>query len=293
MTSTTDTTGHPDVAELSDLTEGLLPPSRSEDVQRHLDACEPCADVHASLEEIRGLLGGVPAPAQMPEDIARRIDAALAAEARLTPTAPETPVSRETSTRVDRPAGRPYATTGPGRKGRTSRGRRRTVALGAALTAAVLGAGALFLQSLDHGRSAATAQGRQTAAADTLSENRLKGEVTDLLSAEHRPRRGSDSQKPSIGVESEPNTPESTASVNTLIQPSVSVPNCVRQGISSQGVVLGAKKGTYGGKDAYLVVLPEGSDTTRVTAYVVDTTCVGRKAASPGKVLLKRSFARP
>ena len=55
MTSTTDTAGHPDVAEISDLTEGLLTTARTADVRRHLDECELCADVHASLEEIRGL----------------------------------------------------------------------------------------------------------------------------------------------------------------------------------------------------------------------------------------------
>lgn len=54
MTSTTDMAGHPDVAEISDLTEGLLAPSRTADVRQHLDECELCADVFASLEEIRG-----------------------------------------------------------------------------------------------------------------------------------------------------------------------------------------------------------------------------------------------
>ena len=89
MTST-DTAGHPDVAEISDLTEGLLPPSRTTDVRRHLDECELCADVHASLEEIRGLLGTMPGPPRMPDDVASRIDAALAAEALLNATAPDT-----------------------------------------------------------------------------------------------------------------------------------------------------------------------------------------------------------
>ena len=89
MTSTTDTAGHPDVAEISDLTEGLLPASRTADVRRHLDECELCADVLASLEEIRGLLGTLPGPPQMPADVAGRIDAALAAEALLQATAPE------------------------------------------------------------------------------------------------------------------------------------------------------------------------------------------------------------
>ncbi|CAM5736572.1 Zf-HC2 domain-containing protein OS=Streptomyces alboniger OX=132473 GN=CP975_17640 PE=4 SV=1 [Streptomyces alboniger] len=69
MTSTTETAGHPDVAEISDLTEGMLEPSRTAEVRRHLDECELCADVHASLEEIRGLLGTLPGPPRMPADV--------------------------------------------------------------------------------------------------------------------------------------------------------------------------------------------------------------------------------
>ncbi|MFF1359041.1 anti-sigma factor family protein [Streptomyces sp. NPDC058297] len=88
MTSTTDTAEHPEVAEISELTEGLLSPSRTEEVREHLSGCELCADVYASLEEIRGTLGTLPGPPHMPADIAGRIDAALAAEALLDTEAP-------------------------------------------------------------------------------------------------------------------------------------------------------------------------------------------------------------
>lgn len=90
MTSTTDKAEHPDVTEISDLTEGLLPADRRDDIREHLEECGLCADVHASLEEIRGLLGTVPGPPRMPADVAGRIDAALAAEALLHATAPAT-----------------------------------------------------------------------------------------------------------------------------------------------------------------------------------------------------------
>ncbi|QDQ12555.1 anti-sigma factor family protein [Streptomyces spectabilis] len=89
MTTTTDSTGHPDVSEISDLTEGLLSPSRTLDVRRHLDDCALCTDVYDSLEEIRGMLGTLPGPSRMPADVAERIDAALAAEALLDSTATE------------------------------------------------------------------------------------------------------------------------------------------------------------------------------------------------------------
>ncbi|MEU3981553.1 hypothetical protein AB0F77_15835 [Streptomyces sp. NPDC026672] len=312
MTSTTDMTGHPDVAEISDLAEGILPPARTTEVRAHLDDCALCADVYTSLEEIRGLLGSLPGPPRMPDDVAGRIDAALAAEALLSASAPETAdtsalvsvspalsdedteahVSRETSAPTDRPAGRPQAATGPGRKDRRPGRRRRTVVLGAVLTAAVLGAGSFFLQSLGDDTSHPTAQGTPTSASGTFSGSPLKSEVTGLLSTRQHSQRGSDSGRPRTDIESESTGPQTSEGANTLMEPSVTVPECVRQGINREGDVLGAKKGTYNGKDAYLVVLPDASDSTRVTAYVVDMACVGREPMLPGKVLLSQSFAR-
>jgi hypothetical protein len=55
---------------------------------------------------------------------------------------------------------------------------------------------------------------------------------------------------------------------------------------------LAAKTGTYGGKSAYLVVLPDPGDSARVTAYVVDAACTGQQPATVGRILLKQSFAR-
>lgn len=290
MTSTTDTAGHPDVAEISDLTEGLLPPDRSTDVRRHLDACEACADVFASLEEIRGLLGSVPAPEPMPADVAHRIDAALAAEAHREDSGGH--VSRETSLPSDRPAGRPQAATGPGRKGSERGRRRRRVALGAVLTAAVLGTGSLLLQSFG-GASGTSTHTKPALSAGPFSGTSVHSQVKDLLATKKGIQRDPDGQRPRAGVKSEENTPGSTQSANTLIQTLPPVPDCVRKAITTTGDVLGAKPGTYAGRSAYLVVLPDTDDSTRVTAYVVEATCVGRQSSAVGKVLLKQSFARP
>ncbi|WP_234543169.1 anti-sigma factor family protein [Streptomyces shenzhenensis] len=297
MTSTTDTTGHPDVAEISDLTEGLLPPARTAEVRRHLEECELCADVHASLEEIRGLLGTLPGPPRMPADVAGRIDAALAAEALLNATAPVAHVSRETSPREmsspgDRPAGRPSSSAGPGRRerGRDRGRRRRTVVLSAVFTTAVLGVGSFFLQSLG-GNGATTAQGNPTNPAGTFSTSTLPGQVKDLLGTKTTPRRGS--QKPFTVESQATGQPGSSQSPKILIQPSVRVPACVRQGISQPGDALGAKQGTYEGKNAYLVVLADTSDASRVKAYIVDASCLDKASASPGKILLTESLPRP
>ncbi|MFI6373967.1 anti-sigma factor family protein [Streptomyces sp. NPDC050546] len=305
MTSTTDMAGHPDVAEISDLSEGILPPSRSTDVRRHLDECELCADVYASLEEIRGLLGTLPGPPRMPADVAGRIDAALAAEALLNATEPEaaeepTPVSasrsgseddsgahvsRETSTPADRPAGRPRSsTTGPGRKGRTRNGRRRIAVLGTVFTVAALGLGSVLLSSLgDNKPPHDTAGDRQTTAADTFSEGKLQKQVTDLL-AETQSEEGGSSRTP-LGAATAPgsNHPK------VLREPTV--PGCVRDGIGRKDAALAVENGRYQGKKAMLVLLPDATDATRVTAYVVDATCVDHQASTAGgKVLLERSY---
>jgi hypothetical protein len=94
VTSTAGTDEHPEVSEISALAEGILPPERSADLRGHLAVCVLCADVRDSLTEIRGLLGTLPGPLRMPEDVANRIDAALAAEALINATIP-TPTASE------------------------------------------------------------------------------------------------------------------------------------------------------------------------------------------------------
>jgi anti-sigma factor RsiW len=313
VTSTTDTAGHPDVAEISDLAEGILPPSRTADVRRHLDECELCADVYASLEEIRGLLGTLPGPPRMPGDVAGRIDAALAAEALLTSRAPEstdgpalvgasrsladgdsgaadgdgtTHVSRETTTPADRPAGRAHSsTTGPGRKGRKRVGRRRMAVLGAVFTAAALGFGSVLVSSLNDGNPGDTARGQQSAAADTFAKEKLEKQVTDLL-AQNGPAESGSRPPHSFGTE----TDSGGYSPRALQQPTV--PDCVREGIGRSDEALATEKGIYKGTQALLVVMPDASDATRVDAYIVDATCVARPSSGTAKVLLKQSYER-
>jgi hypothetical protein len=70
VTSTADQNAHPEVTEISDLTEGLLNPERGAAVRAHIAGCSLCADVQGSLEEIRNLLGTLPGPQRMPADIA-------------------------------------------------------------------------------------------------------------------------------------------------------------------------------------------------------------------------------
>ncbi|WP_217163589.1 hypothetical protein [Streptomyces sp. AC512_CC834] len=296
--------GHPDVAEISDLAEGLLPTARTTDVRRHLEGCGLCADVYASLEEIQGLLGTLPAPTRMPEDVAARIDAALAAEAvpgvAVPGAAPEPEsteaasgndgarVSRETSTSADRPAGhaRP-SSTGPGRKDRRRGGGRRIAVLGAVAAAAAIGLGSVIVSSLTGGSpSDDTAHEQQTALADTFSEGKLQDTVTGLIAD------GSDQSGPrtprSFGMESE--NGNETAENHVFKQPTV--PECIQKGIGRDDAVIATEPGIYKGREALLVVLPDASNDTRVTAYIVESTCVDQPAVGKAKILLKHSYAR-
>ncbi|GHF04546.1 hypothetical protein E5082_12700 [Streptomyces griseoluteus] len=294
MTSSTDTTGHPDVAEISDLTEGLLPPSRSAELRHHLEGCEACTEVHTALTEIQGLLRDVPDVPPMPTDIADRIDAALAAEAagqteQADSVGPGRHVSRETPIPPARPGKLPRAATGPGRKER-SRSRRRTAALGAVLTAAVLGAGSLLMQSVSNNASDKAARSTAASAVGTFSGASVKSQVSDLLTAREGLQRGS--QHPQQDTEPDLTPSGPTQSANTLIQTAAPVPDCVRRALHSGETVLGAKSGTYADKSAYLVVVPDKADSKRVTAYVVDASCASKRTAAAGSVLLKQSLVR-
>jgi anti-sigma factor RsiW len=306
VTSTTDAAGHPEVEELSDLTEGILPPTRTANVRQHLDDCALCADVYSSLEEIRGLLGTLPGPTHMPADVASRIDAALAAEALLNATVPGpgvaasrsvsgsdedegTHVSRETWTSepADRPTGHPRATVGPGRTRRSHRARRRTFVLGGVFTAAALGLGTLLVQSLGGDNSGETpGAAAQTDAAHTFSAGKLENHVSVLLSQQKSKSNGGrgGSGKPELGAGS--------VGPNVFDGPAVSVPKCIEKGIGSDEAALASEQGVYKGTNVYLVVLANTSDNTKVTAYIVDAACTKQASASSGEVLLTHSYPR-
>ncbi|MEV7678973.1 hypothetical protein AB0O64_10525 [Streptomyces sp. NPDC088341] len=331
MTSTTDMAQHPDVSEISDLTEGLLPPSRAAAIRDHLDGCALCADVHDSLEEIRGLLGTLPGPPRMPTDVAERIDAALAAEALLSATAPDeaahaSHVSRETSrpsvahaapdapstsdasstsveisapdapqaeaVRADRPAGRPRAATGPGRTAPTRR-RRRTVVLGAVFGTAAVGVSVLLLQSLNSGIDSVDKQ-TSSGISSTKSDDREFTEERLQNSVDTLLASGSaaDPGKRRPETQQDGSPTGRSASNFPLLQPTPEVPSCVQQGIGRTEPVLAAQEGSYQGSPAYLVVLSHSTDISQIQAYVVDATCVDNPSSVKGKVLLTHAYPR-
>ncbi|MGW3396629.1 hypothetical protein [Streptomyces hydrogenans] len=304
-TDKADTAQHPDVSEISDLTEGLLSPSRSATVRRHLDGCTLCADVRSSLEEIRGLLGTLPGPPRMPAEIAGRIDAALAAEALLDATAPEStrPVSRETTAPADavsretaspaaatRPSSArppaPRAATGPGR-GRTRHRRRIAVLSGIAgsLVAAVC-AYSLYALSQNGADTHGVASDTSAAAPlSTFSGEAVEDRVESLLGGGDPAVRAPKADRPeSLAAQESGNV--GTAQRNS----DGTLPPCVLAGTGRQDTVLASERGEYEGTSAYLLVLPDRADGDRVQAYVVDADCTGN---TPGKLLRTASYPKP
>ncbi|WP_369778259.1 anti-sigma factor [Streptomyces sp. R33] len=314
MTPATGTIRHPDVSEISDLTEGLLSPVRTAEVRRHLGDCPLCADVHASLEEIRALLGTLPGPPRMPSDIAGRIDAALAAEALLDSTTPRagaaqasepgTPhdVSRETSPAAPagpgtrRPAGHPAGATGPGRR----RARRR-IAVIAGLAGAAACALGIFLAGnlLGTGSpdTAARKSGTSTAAEaptdGTYTAQGLQGSVHRLLVPGQGAKTSPQGEQPNNTYGLENTTPSpGLAPGDRNRTESSPVPPCVQGATGRPDTPLAAEQGNYEGTEVYLLVLPHPGDSARVDAYLVGTECTNTPSAGPSKPLLTRTYPR-
>ncbi|MCY0924717.1 zf-HC2 domain-containing protein [Streptomyces sp. H27-H1] len=313
MSATTGTIGHPDVSEISELTEGLLSPSRTAEVRSHLGGCPLCADVRASLEEIRSLLGTLPGPARMPADIAGRIDAALAAEALLDASTPHgapgpgrpaeaadgspgPDVSRETSaaplgeTGALRPSGHPAGPTGPGRR----RARRRIAIAGGLLAACAAGILVSGLISGDHptrdmsARSdAATAQSRSGANAYTAQG--LPGTVRELLASAGPGNKATGKENNTFGVE---NSAPADPSLAPADGGAPRAPACVQEATGRPDSPLGFERGTYEGKDVFLIVLPHPGDSSVVDAYLVGSACVNDPSAPAGKPLLTSTYPR-
>lgn len=356
MTTTNGTAEHPDVSEISDLTEGLLSPARSVEVREHLDGCPLCADVHESLEEIRGLLGSLPGPPRMPADVAARVDAALAAEALLSAIAPDhlaetstadtqtatadaeiatadadtgtgtdtatADVSRETSRaadsgstakttsperahesqsvptadgasaadappRADRPAGHSRAATGPGRSRRSRR--RRSAILGAVFGTAAIGVSVLLLQSVspssdDSASSYKAGSTQADGGGDVFSGIGIQDRIHTLLAS--TPATGEPRVADGGNATKEGSDDPASPKLGTQLPP------CVQQGTGRADLPLAAEQGTYNGVQAFLVVLSDPVDGSKVRAYVVDASCVGVTPPVKGELLLTQTYPR-
>ncbi|NUQ98520.1 MAG: zf-HC2 domain-containing protein [Streptomyces sp.] len=301
MTSAKGTDAHPEVEEISALSEGLLPPERDTEVREHLAGCGLCADVLVSLEEIRGLLGNLPGPHRMPEDVAGRIDAALAAEAHLAAASrvdvPRgTPTDRGTGGGVPRgtstaPAGRADAPTGPGRgeappagPGRNAVASRRPAGFrrrGRALIASVSAVAALALGGIVYaavGSGGGASDSSAVSSAGASVSTQVGSQVRQLL-GERTPGQADSPMHSNRTNSDTPFSPDNAPAV----------PSCVLKATHRTQQPLAAEREPFQGKNAYLVVLSHPGDSSKVDAFVVNASC---STTSPGTVLFQATYAR-
>jgi anti-sigma factor RsiW len=86
---------HSSLDELADLDEGLLQPSRADEVRAHLAGCAACRDRHQSLRDVHDELAVLP-PETMPPGVVEKLDRALAdAAPRSATIVPLAPVSQQ------------------------------------------------------------------------------------------------------------------------------------------------------------------------------------------------------
>ncbi|BFO22997.1 hypothetical protein SHKM778_93850 [Streptomyces sp. KM77-8] len=156
--------------------------------------------------------------------------------------------------------------------------------LGTVFTVAALGLGSVVLSSMDDGTG--PDEGTRTTASDTFSETKLKKQVDNLLAQSQGNVKGSSTEH-TFGSQPDP------GGVNPRVLKGPAVPKCVSDGIGRNDLALATENGVFRGKEAMLVVLPDVSDATRVTAYIVEATCVENpSAAATAKVLLTHSYPR-
>ncbi|UCM89100.1 anti-sigma factor family protein [Streptomyces marincola] len=264
---------HPEPADIAALDEDLLPPDDAARLRDHLDRCATCADVHADLAALRQALGDLPDPGPIPEDIADRIDTALAAERTAASAAS---VSRETTPRPVSAAER--------------RARRARLALAAAGAVVFLGVGGTLLPALsgsgggnegDSGSEAAMEGGEVPEAADGEP---LEDQVQALLATTetNSPMMAEEG----MGAEGPPDRPSPET------QSATAIPACVVAAIGRTEAPLAVEEERYDGVNAYLVVLPHAADPEQVDAYVVAATCEATASPASGEILVRESYPR-
>ncbi len=162
---------------------------------------------------------------------------------------------------------------------------------GGTATVLALGAGSLLLSSLGSGEEERSPSAEQSQQSLVFSGSPLKREVSALL--QDTGNASPNSPKSAGTAPASTRQPQHETGVETPLRADApAVPRCVAQGIGREETALGVEKGTYLGRDAYLVVLPHSSDTARVTAYIVDAACASRRPAAKGEVLHSASYPR-
>ncbi len=332
MTSMAGTDEHPEVAEISAFAEGLLSPERSAELRGHLAHCVLCADVRDSLSEIRGILGTLPGPPRMPEDVAGRIDAALAAEALIQATTPD-PTPRAAHTEPDTAASRDAAHSAhpadaadaADAPGAPDSADRAIAASGASPGSAAAPAGRAHV-SRETSPSAARPAGRPGAATGPgrgARGSRRRWRIVTAASAVavlgvggllvySLDGQGSTSTQAGVfsghqlqsqvhqllgaaGQQASPNAGAQSGENSPFATKVPVVPSCVLKATGRPDGPIATSRGSYEGHSSYLLVLAHPSDSGKVDAYVVDAACAAHGSSGPvkaGTVLTERTYSR-
>ncbi len=244
---------HPEPAEIAALGADLLPPDEAEPVREHLAGCASCSEIESDLVALSRELGDVPSP-RIPDDVADRIDGALAAEATRTV---------------------PF---------HVKRRRWPQLALAAAAALIAVGLGSVVLQGVDSSQDSGGGAEGQASMDRGANEEAADGDDSDLLEIQVRRllvESGADSTE-IFNTEETTSTPDAS---------SVSLPRCVRSAIDRVETPLAAGEETYRGEDAYVVVLPHAADPEQVDAYVIDADCATADSGR-GEILAQASYPR-
>ena len=298
-----DSSGHPDVEAISECLEDLLSPEATAELTAHLSTCPECSEVRDTLDEIRTLLGDTGTP-RLPEDIAARIDAALAAEAALElPNPPDSPESAAVATEspAASPVRSPAAASAPPSKPSTARpgptgpaGRRTGRRVATGLRRAVIGLVTLAVAGLigtailrmpsTTTKGAASSSAGPAVSEQVFSAAGFTAEIQALLLP------SSASGKQPLTAEPGKSPAESTLP-QAVSQPTV--PDCALAAVGRSGQSpLVSSIGIYSGTAVYALVFPDRKDPTHfVDAYLVNFRCTA-PAGSTSPVLLQRTVPR-
>jgi Putative zinc-finger len=285
---------HLDVDLLADLQEGLLDPERAAVATAHLAGCPDCRATRDALDGVRDLLRGDAGEVEAaPEDVVRRLDAALATASRpLTASATVTPLTSSVR--------QPW----------------RTHLLQAAaifvLVALVGGLGYGGLRALNHRGSAASDtaasasggnRGTEKSAAGAYkitssgrdyTQASLRAAVPELLAGTMGAHSGSTEAgtSPPSPAASAPSdsvsgsTPSPLAANPQRLRNGVALSACVANLAGGPVTPLAVDVGRFEGKPATIIVLPDPDDPSFVDVYAVSPDCAKGLFLSYQKVAL-------
>ena len=253
---------HPDIEALADHQAGALDPPQATEVAAHVSGCARCEEDLAALEQVSARLGAAGDVGPMPDDVARQVAAALAAEGR-----PATvTIMPAASGRAD-----------PGRFARHNR-----VLQAAAAVVVVLAGSAIAVPALQGGGDSSDQRPMTAGAAadrDTSSTYRILATGNDYTQeslAVVVPRL-IDAPTP---ANADGGAPEAADSEKRATPAPVGLDACITELVDDVNTPqvealtpLLVDLASFGGRDARIVVLPATSDPSKADVFAVGPAC--------------------